>query len=339
MNKVVILCSFFCSLGFCYLFIKYSKSFGLLDVPNHRSSHSTPTPKGGGLSLYLSFNLALILSYEFGFIVTEVVQPLLFGSPIVAILGWLDDQKNLPAKLRLIIHLCVGFAIFFILTDGFRINIYVSHLPVNYKYIIMPFIILYISWFINLYNFMDGLDGLAGSTGLVASLFLAALFYLNNIFTFSYIYLLLAAGLVGFLIFNWSPAKIFLGDTGAYFLGFIFSTMSLITLIYEEVPLHVTIILFALFITDATYTLLVRLIRRENVFEAHRQFAFQKWNRKGLSHRKISLFYLSICIFWLCPLSYAAYVRPDYSMLFTVIAFIPLIYFCYSKRAGTEVLT
>lgn len=338
MNKIVVLFSFVSSFGLSYLFIKQSKHFGLVDIPNHRSSHSLPTPKGGGLALYLSYNLCVILAYELGFLAVDIVEPLLFGSPVVAVLGWLDDQKNLPAKLRLLIHLIVSALIFFILTDGMRISFHVSYLPVNIVYILIPFVVLYISWFINLYNFMDGVDGMAGATGLVVSLFLATTFYFNNLFTYAFLYSLLSTGIAGFLILNWSPAKIFLGDTGAYFLGFMFSTLSLVALIYEKIPLHVTIICFAFFITDTTYTLIMRAIKKQNVFEAHRQFAFHKFLRKGNSHQKVSLFYALVSAFWLCPLAYLVFKFPEYSNLCLVVAFAPLIYFCYYQKAGSESL-
>lgn len=305
----------------------------MIDAPNERSSHVKPTPKGGGLGFFIVFTFILIVLYFQGNPFKSLAGPLLFGGPVVVLLGWLDDRFNLSAAFRLGVHLLVAVVIYGLVTRWFAIEFSISFLP-NIFFLNFGFCILFISWFINLYNFMDGADGLAATTAIVGSSLLALICFLHGIEQLAVIYLLLAYTVGGFLALNWQPARIFMGDTGSYFLGFIFASMALICKVLAHISFYIHIIIFGMFIVDATYTLGMRALRRQQVFQAHRQFAFHKLIAKGYSHAQIAVFYALVMIFWLFPMAQLASMYDAYGIVFVAISYFPLLVYEIYNRAG-----
>ncbi|MEM7645989.1 MAG: glycosyltransferase family 4 protein [Pseudomonadota bacterium] len=325
--------AFLLSLGLTRLLIKRSSSIGMVDAPNARSSHERPTPKGGGLSFFFVFCLVALGLFLFDPNFKKVVYPLLFGAPVVVLLGWCDDRYNISARLRLAVHFLVAIVIYALVTRWFQIDLFISFLP-DFFWVSFIFCLFFIAWFINLYNFMDGADGLAAGTAVAGSLLMAVITYFHGAQEVSIIYCFMAYTISGFLYYNWQPAQIFMGDTGSYFIGFIFASLALICKVEEQISFYSHLIVFGFFIVDATYTLGMRAIRRQQVFKAHRQFAFHKLMDKGWSHREISTLYVTVMILWLFPFAHLASVYDDYGVLFVVVSYFPLLVFQVYNKAG-----
>ncbi|MCJ8275831.1 MAG: hypothetical protein MJK18_03245, partial [Bdellovibrionales bacterium] len=139
-----------------------------------------------------------------------------------------------------------------------------------------------------------------------------------------------------FLFFIWHPAKIFMGDTGAYFLGFMFAGLALICKVDANISFYSHIIIFGFFIVDATYTLIMRIVTRQNPFAAHKQFGFHKLMAKGWSHTKVSALYTMVIVLWLFPLANLASINDSWGMMIVVIAYLPLLGFEIYNRAGLK---
>lgn len=257
----------------------------LLDIPNARSSHTQPTPRGGGLAFLLAFAAtSAIASYQ------SPTSPSIFylwlAIAPLAITGLLDDRFNLPTPIRYLIQiisasLAVRYFSAAFLRDG------IATLAIGHTLVILLTLISFTA-LINFYNFMDGLDGLVASTTTVQLVFLAI--YLQQP-----VWWLLSGALLGFLYWNWSPAKIFMGDVGSTVLG---ASVGL-ALLQSKTPYELaTAAAIALpIVGDAVYTLLCRWLRGENIFQAHRSHLYQRLNQSGWSHHQVALTYLGFTIF------------------------------------------
>lgn len=321
-----------CAMGTYYLLkalINNSQKLGLLDVPNSRSSHCTPTPRGGGVVFFFIFMIGIAALYFCKLIDRHWVLPLLLGCPIVTIVGFMDDKRSLPAGFRLVVHLFAAFAVVIGITDGFEIGLVTDFIPIKSQIFLVPLVILFISWMINLYNFMDGIDGLAGIEGFTVCLVIAILSFWRGYYEVFAINLVLSLTLVSFLKLNWAPAKIFMGDSGAYFLGAYFAIMAIRSDQSHSLSVATHIILLGAFIVDATFTLVTRIVKREKIFRPHKKHAFQKAVESGWSHSKVSLFYGIVNLFYLAPLGLCSLMYPRLSWVFIIIALTPLFFLEY----------
>ena len=257
----------------------------LVDIPNERSSHTIPTPRGGGLAIVSSLLLAFALASSDWLNLIPPSLALKLGAFILAlaIVSWVDDLKNLGALVRFGSHILVVVAALSLgLVTG----------PLFGTFFAPAVELLLISlgwvWFINLFNFMDGIDGIASIEALTIGLGSTALFlYTGGGQTAAIIGLILAATSLGFLPFNWNPAKIFMGDVGSIPLGFLCAWV-LLSLASQEMG-AAAFILSLVFFVDATLTLLKRLFRGEKFWQAHNQHYYQRAVRRGLSHSHTSL--------------------------------------------------
>ena len=313
--------------------ICYSKKMGMMDIPNRRSSHSQPTPKGGGLGFFVVFTMISLGFYSFLPEYRPIVSPLLFGGPVVILLGWFDDRYSLSVFFRLLVHFLVAILIYTFVTQTFKVQLNISFLPEQF-WINSVFCIFFITWFINLYNFMDGVDGQAASTAIVGSLLMAVVANIHDAYKISMIYCLISYTVGGFLFYNWNPAKIFMGNTGSYFLGFLFASLALISKVHADVSFYSHLIIFGFFIFDTTFVLLLRLLKRKSLFKAHQTFIFHKLVKKGWSHGKISTFYVMVMILWLFPLANLASIYDSQGLVIVMVAYLPLLVFAIYNRAG-----
>lgn len=266
-------------------------SRGVLDLPNERSSHSIPTPRGGGMAFVLIF--AFLLSYcLFAFQEDYNIWIALSGSFVLALLGWMDDIEALGVKVRLAVHSIVAlWAIFWVrnsLTDP-------ESLATAFACV---FFVFWIMWMINLYNFMDGIDGLAGSEALVVLFFAGFIVLARGDVPLALLCLTLACSVGGFLVFNWPPAKIFMGDSGSCFLGYVLAVMAIASNGRGTMPFAGWLILLAVFIVDATLTLVRRMMNKERIFRAHRSHIYQKAVIRGYSHKTVTLWItrINVCL-------------------------------------------
>lgn len=255
------------------------------DMPNQRSLHDTPTPRGGGLAIVLVlFVTSILLVWRFD------NSQYLWLAGIVAVLGWLgwrDDQKSLPVSTRLFIQVIIALIAVQVFGRIELLDVGSWQLPLSF--IAWPFSVLFVLWMINLYNFMDGIDGIAGIEAITGGLTLAFWFYVSGQYSWSIIGLSIAGAALGFLFYNWQPARIFLGDTGSVTLGGVFATICLAGVYQAEFPLSAVVLLFGVFIFDATVTLIKRLLRGENLAEAHKGHFYQIAVARGLQHWQVSL--------------------------------------------------
>ncbi len=325
--------AFLLTLFLTRLLIHLSGTMGMMDIPNRRSSHSQPTPKGGGLAFFTVFTIISLVFYIFLPEYRPIVSPLLFGGPVVILLGWFDDRYCLPALFRLLVHFLVAILIYTFVTQTFKFQINISFLPEQF-WINSVFCILFITWFINLYNFMDGADGHAASTAIVGSLLMAVVASLHGSRGISMIYCLISYTVSGFLFYNWSPAKIFMGNTGSYFLGFLFASLALISKVHGDISFYSHLIIFGFFIFDTTFILLLRIFKGEPLFKAHKTFIFHKLMKKNWSHEKISICYVTVMILWLFPLANLASIHDSWGFLIVMVAYLPLLFFAVYNRAG-----
>ncbi len=329
------LLSFILTLGVIQFYRRFAMHYGIIDMPSERSQHRVPMPRGAGICFYLGVTLTLALLYFMRQLSLTFTLPVFLGGSLVMLLGYWDDLKSVPATVRLSVQFLVSLFVIALMTNGFAEEIEISFLP-SWPLLTSLFCILYVVWFINLYNFMDGSDGLATLVGIVASaIFSACSFFLGNI-DVAIVYAVLAFSLFAFLTLNWHPAVVFMGDSGAYFLGFVFGAFALLTKLVYDASLYIHLIVFGMFVVDATWTLIVRVARGERPSQPHKQHAFQKMVAAGYTHPQVALFYASVMILWLLPNAIMAIAYPMYSFYFLVSAYVPVYLFVIWSRAGTE---
>jgi Fuc2NAc and GlcNAc transferase len=268
----------------------YAIAEGVLDIPNARSSHVTPTPRGGGIALLLALAPAIGAAMVLRILASPVAVALLFGGGVVALLGWLDDHGSLSARRRLLWQAVAASAAVFLIggLPEVRIGAWTLHLGIWGT----PLAVIGVVWATNLYNFIDGIDGLAGSQGVLIGIAGGIALLATNSTGLALVAICVAFGSLGFLRWNWPPAQIFMGDVGSGTLGFLFGVLAIASEHEGEVGVFAWSLFAGSLILDATATLLRRWIKGERVLEAHRKHAFVRLVIAGWSHRQVTLAYL-----------------------------------------------
>ncbi len=306
----------------------------MMDLPVDRSAHSQATPVGGGLVIVCLF--ALLASY---YLVAGVI-PLaeymaLSGGVVIAVVGLIDDLS--PLDLRWRIPLQFGAAIWSVWWLGDVPPIGIGDWTLQVQWLLNGLAIVALVWLLNLYNFMDGIDGLAGSELLFVNLS-CLLFVISNEDQVLGVLsgTLLAAG-AGFLVWNWAPAKIFMGDVGSGFIGFTLGVLALFSMHHGSMTVWTWVILLAVFITDASYTLARRYLAGERWFEGHACHAYQNAARQYKSHGKVTITILMFNCLWLAPLAWISVQQPQLGVYLAVIAILPLALLAGKFRAGMSI--
>jgi len=258
----------------------------LIDVPNERSSHHRATPRGGGIALVGAFLAGLAVLAATGAVPPRLALALGPGTAAVAVIGWVDDHAHVAARWRSLVHFAAAFwALAWLgglpaLDVGFgRLTLGAAGWAVG---------ALGVVWVTNLYNFMDGIDGIAAGEAVSAGVAAALLLVLAGAAPLATVALLLAGASAGFLLWNWNPARIFMGDVGSGTLGYLFAVLALASENARAVPLLAWVVLLGVFVFDATVTLVRRLLRGERVYEAHRSHAYQRATQAGRSHAAVT---------------------------------------------------
>ncbi len=312
-----------------YLLRKILISRNMLVIPSDRSSHQEPKPQGGGLSILISFIFFMVLSLFMDFIEEEIVIALTIPCLLVGLVGLKDDFHSIKPSFRLIIH-------FFSASTGLYL---LGGLPpisffgglVNLGFIGHILAVFYIVWLINLYNFMDGIDGLASLEAIFIFSSLAIFIYITlGTTNISFLLPFLIGSVLGFLLWNFPKSFIFLGDVGSGFLGIILALTSL--LIAKEIPqlFWSFLVLIGVFVVDSTYTLFFRIFSGKKFYEAHSQHLYQKIARSFNSHGKTSVLILIINLIWLMPIALLITLQKIEGIFGVILAYIPLILVCYS---------
>lgn len=294
----------------------------ILDRPNERSLHTTPIPRTGGLAIWAGCLLALAIGLAL--LGMRVELGWVFGAALpVGVVSFIDDRFRVSAGARLAVHFLGagllflgGFGLPAVSLPGLQLS-----LPAGVAFLLT---VLFVVWMTNLYNFMDGMDGLAGGMGVFGFGTLGLLGYTAGDAHFAALSWGIAAAAGGFLVLNFPPARIFMGDTGASVLGFMAAALSLWGQHAGLFPLWVAILVFSPFIVDATVTLLRRAIRKERVWEAHRSHYYQRLVRSGWGHRKTVL--AEYGIMGLCAVSAVVCLRLRASTQWMLLVFWALVY-------------
>ncbi|MCW8895359.1 glycosyltransferase family 4 protein [Sulfurimonas sp.] len=285
---------FLISFTLTYLIKNYAIKKSLVAEVNDRSSHTTPTPHGGGIAIAITWFIGISYLYYINDINSSLYLALLAGA-MISIVSYLDDLYELSAKVRLATQILVAFIGLYFLGGLEKIDLVVF--SIENQIVTNIFAILMIVWFINLYNFLDGIDGYAGSE----AIFLGLAGYL--LFSQSY-FLVLVAAVFGFLIWNWHKAKIFMGDVGSTLLGYNIAVFTIYYANIESANLWVWITMFGLFWFDATLTLYRRYKNKEKLSQAHKKHAYQRLTQSGWTHSRVVVFSilgnaLLLCIVYL----------------------------------------
>lgn len=259
---------------------------GRLDVPNERSSHVTPTPRGGGLSIAAVVLVGLISGWMLGWLPARVGIALIGGVVMVGVIGWLDDCYSLRARPRLLVHVAAALWTLAWLGGFPRLDVGAGSVALGVAGWVLAAV--GIVWTVNFYNFMDGIDGIAGGEAVAVGTAGGVLLMLSGAPGLAGIAFLIAAASLGFLVWNWAPARIFMGDVGSGVLGYLFAALAIASENLGAVPVLVWVLLLGVFVVDATLTLIRRALDREAVFNAHRKHAYQRAVQAGWSHARVS---------------------------------------------------
>lgn len=301
--------------GLClqWLIVRVVDQPALLAEPNHRSSHDEPTPTMGGTMI-----VVVILGFILFFAV-ESFGVLAAALGTIAVVGLWDDISELPGWLRLIVHL--GASV-----------VAVYALDLDLPIVLMPITVVLLAWFVNLYNFMDGIDGIAAAQCLV---FCAGAQFVSGGVPGEMGQLLwvLSGCTLAFLAFNWPPARVFMGDVGSGFLGLLIGTVAIFLANLDLLPLVSSLILLAVFWFDATYTLCVRMLTRQEFTQAHRSHVYQRL-AAARGHLWTTVVYVLFAVFWLVPLAWISRHFPSLELLALVLAIGPIAILCWRFRAG-----
>jgi len=329
---LVLLIVFGTAWGMTGVLRRYAIHRSVIDIPNERSSHDVPTPTGGGLAVAVVFTLVLVLLFLAGHIEREFLIALGGGGVFVAAVGFWDDHADLSKTLRLTMQLAA--AIWAVMWLGGVPAIPLGSRTVQLGVLGIVIGVISIVWMINLFNFMDGIDAIASIETITVSIAAATILFTAGNAPFSYVLLVLAAATTGFLIWNWPPARIFMGDGGSSYIGFALAAAAIATSHAGGINLWSWLILLAVFIVDATITLVVRMVRRERWYEAHRTHAYQHAARAAGSHLPVSLLIGAINLFWLLPLAWLASNRPSSAWWLAIVALVPVVFAVMRLRAG-----
>jgi len=245
---------------------KYALAKNLLDFPNVRSSHSVPTPRGGGIAIVIVLLLSGVLSLFLPDAPINSIPCLLLATLAFAVLGW-----QALSSVWLLWSL-PGWSLSFV------------------GIVILLLTILWIVWMANLYNFMDGIDGISAVESIILGVTTSYWFAMSGSISIAIICIAVAGAAVGFLRWNWAPAKIFMGDVGSLALGAFFAILAIIGSTSLDIPFSAFLILYAVYLADSGVTLLSRIFKREKWWQAHRSHFYQRAVQSGFSHSQVSLY-------------------------------------------------
>lgn len=296
---------------------RFAVARGVLDVPSQRSSHQGITPRGGGVVFAGLWTLTLILGWMTGVFSIELLLSFLPGVLLVGALGYWDDNQSLPPRFRL---LGQGLSSFFFLLSLLALGsapdalgiapiaggntistatlsgLYIPDLHIfsftpltlgSFSWIIWIFTLIGVVWSINLFNFMDGIDGLASIEAIFVLGVGGFICWMGGAPELALLAWAMVALLIGFLVWNWPKAEIFMGDVGSYTLGFLIAAFAVAGDIWYNIPIAFWIILYALFWVDATLTLVRRIYYKKHWATAHKEHAYQRLHQAGFSPAKI----------------------------------------------------
>ena len=312
-----VLLTLLASVLLCGLYQRLARRLRILDRPNERSSHHRPTPHGGGLPLFSALLLGLVAAVLSGppmpgvYLVITGLALLLVG------MGVVDDVHGLSVRARFVMYgLCSVVSAVLLLP------------PVDGLYSAMTVVVaaLALLWMLNLFNFMDGIDGIAALQCIQAAFSAALLSWFTMADAPYALYcLLLAAAHAGFLVWNWPPARLFMGDAGSVPTGYLLGALALLGAVQGALPIGVWLILLAPFVVDASFTLGWRIVTGQPFIQPHRLHAYQRLSRHWGGHLPVDMLLIAVHALWLFPLALTLVVWPKFPVLLVILAYLPLL--------------
>ncbi|MDT8408643.1 MAG: glycosyltransferase family 4 protein [Wenzhouxiangellaceae bacterium] len=287
-NWLIVVLAFPATVALTMLVRRYSLHAGLIDQPGERRSHDRPVARGGGLAIAMT----LLLAWPFLQLSSPLLAAFLIGVVVTAAMGFVDDHRPLPVRWRLPFQALL--AVVTVLCVGPVDAIGVAGTSVSLVWLWTPMAIVALVWMMNLFNFMDGSDGLAATQAIFSSALFAAAFFYAGENELGWLAVLCVSACAGFLVWNWPRALVFLGDAGSLLLGWILGFLALAGTLTESVSVWLSFIIVSPFVVDATATLLWRLGRRQQWYNPHRDHAYQCLIRSGWSHQRVLLGLIAI---------------------------------------------
>lgn len=313
---------------------RYALSKELLDLPNFRSSHKLPTPRGGGVAIVASFMVVLAAMALHGSLPTMVIWALFGAGSIVAVLGFWDDHGHVPARWRLLGHfVAAGWGVYWL---GGVPSLALVGVVIDAPWILNGLAVFYLVWLLNLYNFMDGIDGIASVEAICVCLGGAVLFSATAHPNLGFLLLSLLVAVAGFLYWNYPPARIFMGDVGSGFLGVILGLLSLYAARLTPELFWSWLVLLGVFVVDASITLLRRMVGGQKFHEAHRTHAYQHASIKHESHLAVTWSVAAINLIWLFPMALMIGLGKLGCFSGVAISYFPLVCMAIYYKAGNS---
>lgn len=311
---------------------RYSISRGLVDLPGARRSHDRPVPRGGGLAIVC----ALVLGVAAGPWQEPLLLVFVGGLVVSSILGWIDDHGSLPVGWRLTGQACISIAAVALLGPVESISVLNHSIQANLVWSMLAVIALI--WLMNLFNFMDGADGLAASQTLISALLFASVFWLNSEPLATWLALMMAGCSGAFLAWNWPPARIFLGDSGSLPLGWGMGILALAGTLLGTISVVHAFIIVSPFVVDATLTLARRVAAGEQWYTPHRSHAYQCLIRTGWSHQRVLWLWWGINLLLVAPAAVLVANRPalDLAVGLLLACLLAGFWFVAHKRAAID---
>jgi Fuc2NAc and GlcNAc transferase len=307
----------------------------LIDKPVARSAHSIPTPLGGGLAIVCLVLLAISQYYRNGLVSVEEFAAVM-AAGIVALIGIVDDFRSLNIGWRISAQFFASIGVIYFLGDVPAIDF--GFMQMSESLLLNVLAVFSLIWLLNLFNFMDGIDGLAGG-----QLFFVSILTLFIVISSDNVLILLsatfAAAAAGFLFWNWPPAKIFMGDVGSSFIGFSLGVMALLSMHHGSMTVWTWVLLLGVFVVDATLTLAIRFKDKKRWYEGHATHAYQNAARYYKSHAKVTITLLLINFLWLGPLAWLTVQYTSAGLYITIIGLLPLVLLALRFGAGKEQFT
>ncbi len=323
----------FVSFGFTWLMRRYALARQVVDVPNERSSHDFATPRGGGFAIVLTFISMVAALSLLGGVRPPLLWAICGGGGLVALVGFVDDHRHVAASLRLLVHfLAAASAVALLYVPASE-----SAGVAGTQWGLLIVAVLSVVWLINLYNFMDGIDGIASIEAITVSVGGALVFYIAEPSGHLWMSaMLLAASVAGFLCWNYPPARIFMGDSGSGFLGFVVAIFCFEAALLGAHAFWAWMILLGVFITDSGVTLAHRLLRGERLHEAHCSHAYQHAARIHRSHARVSMAVGAVNMLWLLPVAVLVALSVLQWQLGLAIGYGPLLWLAWKYKSGSR---
>ncbi len=310
----------------------YALTRRVLDVPSSRSSHTVPTPRGGGVAIVVVSLAALPWLAERGSLASNVAWAMAGSGALVAVVGFVDDHRHVAARWRLLAHFVAAVWALSWLGGMPPLGLpIVGSLPGWFGSALLG---VYLVWLLNLYNFMDGIDGIASVEAICVCLGGGLLYAIAGQPELAAAPALLAAAVAGFLFWNAPPATIFMGDVGSGYLGIVVGVLSLQAGWIASELFWAWQILLGVFVVDATVTLIRRLARGERVHEAHRRHAYQHASRRFGGHLPVTLGVALVNSLWLLPIAVCLVLGVLRPIPALVVAYVPLVILAIGLGAG-----